>query len=158
MATRPATGWREMPVCYLSDPELARLSQLAGRDRRCVLWTTSYLADTLDALRAEGPDVDDENAAQLTPAQRDLVNSYGTYSSISTPNYATKDTARSASPPNRPTQQMTNHPEPFGCPGERQARVRASARSARRRGSRCPAERARSRAGSARPWPSATTP
>jgi len=46
----------------------------------CVLWTTTYLADTLDALRTEGRDVVDEIAAHLTPAQHDHINFYGTYS------------------------------------------------------------------------------
>lgn len=46
----------------------------------CVLWTTTYLADALDALRMEGHDVDDEIAAHLTPAQHDHINFYGTYS------------------------------------------------------------------------------
>jgi hypothetical protein len=53
---------------------------LAGRDQRCVLWTTIYLADTLDTLRAEGRDVDYENAAHLTRAQHDYINNEGTYS------------------------------------------------------------------------------
>ena len=46
----------------------------------CVLWTTTYLGDALDALRAEGHDVADEIAAHLTPAQHDHINFYGTYS------------------------------------------------------------------------------
>jgi len=46
----------------------------------CVLWTTTYLADTLDALRTEGRDVVDEIDAHLTPAQHDHINFYGTYS------------------------------------------------------------------------------
>ena len=45
----------------------------------CVLWTTTYLADALDALRADGHDVD-ETVAHLTPAQHDHINFYGTYS------------------------------------------------------------------------------
>jgi hypothetical protein len=45
-----------------------------------VLWTTTYLGDTLDALRDEGFDVTDEAAAHLTPAQHDQINFYGTYS------------------------------------------------------------------------------
>lgn len=40
----------------------------------CVLWTTTYLADALDALRADGPDVDDRTVAHLTPAQHDHIN------------------------------------------------------------------------------------
>jgi hypothetical protein len=46
----------------------------------CVLWTTTYLGDTIDALRADGIKVTDEIAAHLTPAQHDHINFYGTYS------------------------------------------------------------------------------
>ena len=46
----------------------------------CVLWTTTYLGDTIDALRADGIEVTDEIAAHLTPAQHDHINFYGTYS------------------------------------------------------------------------------
>jgi TnpA family transposase len=46
----------------------------------CVLWTTTYLGDTIDALRADGIEVSDETAAHLTPAQHDHINFYGTYS------------------------------------------------------------------------------
>lgn len=46
----------------------------------CVPWTTTYFADTLDALGAEGHDVDQENAAHLTPAHHDHNNFYGRYS------------------------------------------------------------------------------
>ena len=46
----------------------------------CVLWTTSYLGDTIDALRADSIEVRDEIAARLTPAQHDHINFYGTYS------------------------------------------------------------------------------
>jgi len=45
-----------------------------------VLWTTTYLADVLDALRSEGFPITDEAAAHLTPAQHDPINFYGTYS------------------------------------------------------------------------------
>ncbi|WP_006243345.1 Tn3 family transposase [Mycolicibacterium tusciae] len=45
-----------------------------------VLWTTTYLGDALDALRADGYPVTDEDAAHLTPAQHDHINFYGTYS------------------------------------------------------------------------------
>ena len=45
-----------------------------------VLWTTTYLGDALDALRADGYHVTDEAAAPLTPAQHDHINFYGTYS------------------------------------------------------------------------------
>jgi hypothetical protein len=45
-----------------------------------VLWTTTYLGDALDALRADGYNVTDETAAHLTPAQHDDINFYGTYS------------------------------------------------------------------------------
>ena len=45
-----------------------------------VLWTTIYLGDALDALRADGYPVTDEAVAHLTPAQRDHINFYGTYS------------------------------------------------------------------------------
>ncbi len=44
-----------------------------------VLWTTTYLGDALDALRAGGYPVADEDAAHLTPAQHDHINFYGTY-------------------------------------------------------------------------------
>ena len=43
-----------------------------------VLWTTTYLGDALDALRADGYHVTDEAAAPLTPAQHDHINFYGT--------------------------------------------------------------------------------
>lgn len=46
----------------------------------CVLWTTTYLGDTIDALRADGIELTDEIAAHLTPAQHDHINFYGTYS------------------------------------------------------------------------------
>jgi hypothetical protein len=68
-----------MPVRYLSDPELARPSSWPDGIEGCVLWTITYLADTLDALRAEGHEVDNENAAHLTSAQHDHINFYGTY-------------------------------------------------------------------------------
>jgi TnpA family transposase len=45
-----------------------------------VLWTTTYLADALDALRDEGFAVTDEATAHLTPVQHDHINFYGTYS------------------------------------------------------------------------------
>jgi Tn3 transposase DDE domain len=45
-----------------------------------VLWTTTYLGDALDALRADDYPVTDEHAANLTPAQHDHINFYGTYS------------------------------------------------------------------------------
>lgn len=45
-----------------------------------MLWTTTYLGDALDALRAEGYPVTDVAAAHLTPAQHDHINVYGTYS------------------------------------------------------------------------------
>ncbi len=45
-----------------------------------VAWTTTYLEDALDALRADGYPVADEDAAHLTPAQQDHINFYGTYS------------------------------------------------------------------------------
>jgi Tn3 transposase DDE domain len=46
----------------------------------CVLWTTTYLADTIGELRADGIEVTDETAAHLTPAQHDHINFYGTFS------------------------------------------------------------------------------
>jgi TnpA family transposase len=46
----------------------------------CVLWTTTYLGDAIDALRADGIEVSDETTAHLTPAQHDHINFYGTYS------------------------------------------------------------------------------
>ena len=45
-----------------------------------VLWTTTYLGDALDALRADRYHVTDEAAARLTPAQHHHINFYGTYS------------------------------------------------------------------------------
>ena len=42
-------------------------------------WTTTDLADALDALRGEGFPVTDEATAHLTPAQHDHINFYGTY-------------------------------------------------------------------------------
>jgi hypothetical protein len=45
-----------------------------------VLWNTTYLGHALDALRADGHQVTDEAAANLTPAQHDHINFYGTYS------------------------------------------------------------------------------
>jgi len=45
-----------------------------------VLWTTTYLGDAVDALRADGYPVTDEDTAHLTPAQIDHINFYGTYS------------------------------------------------------------------------------
>lgn len=45
-----------------------------------MLWTTTYLADTIDNLRSNGMEVSDEIAAHLTPAQHDHINFYGTYS------------------------------------------------------------------------------
>ena len=44
-----------------------------------VLWTTTYIGDALDALRADGYPVTDEAAGHLTPAQHDHINFYGTY-------------------------------------------------------------------------------
>ena len=43
------------------------------------LWTTTYMGDALDALRADGYAVTDEAAGHLTPAQHDHINFYGTY-------------------------------------------------------------------------------
>lgn len=45
-----------------------------------VLWTTAYLADALDALRAEGQPVSEEAITHLTPAQHDHIAFYGEYS------------------------------------------------------------------------------
>jgi Tn3 transposase DDE domain len=45
-----------------------------------VLWTTTYIGDALDALRAEGHAVPGEAAAHVTPAQHEHINFYGTYS------------------------------------------------------------------------------
>ncbi|GAA3605542.1 hypothetical protein GCM10022236_04290 [Microlunatus ginsengisoli] len=44
-----------------------------------VLWNTTYLGDTLDALRADGHPIPADGAAHLTPAQHDHINFYGTY-------------------------------------------------------------------------------
>lgn len=43
-----------------------------------VLWTTTYLDDAFDALRADGYPVTNEVAAHRTPAQHDHIN-FGTY-------------------------------------------------------------------------------
>ena len=40
------------------------------------LWTTTYLGDALDALRAEGYPVIDEEAAHLTPAQHTITSTF----------------------------------------------------------------------------------
>lgn len=46
-----------------------------------MLWTTTYPGDALDALRAEGYPVTDEDAAHLTPGRSTTTfNFYGTYS------------------------------------------------------------------------------
>jgi hypothetical protein len=42
----------------------------------CVLWTTTYLGDTIDALRADDIEITDEIAAHLTPTQHDHINFY----------------------------------------------------------------------------------
>ena len=47
--------------------------------QRAVLWTTTYLGDALDALRADGNPVTDETAGAPDPAQHDHINFYGTY-------------------------------------------------------------------------------
>lgn len=65
----------------------------------CVLWTTTYLADVLDTLRAEGLDVGDEVAAHLTPAQHDHSTSTAPTASTSTPSSAVNDAGRCASQP-----------------------------------------------------------
>jgi hypothetical protein len=44
-----------------------------------VLWTTTYLGDALDALRADGFPITDETLSHLSPAQHDHINFYGTY-------------------------------------------------------------------------------
>ena len=41
---------------------------------------TTYLGDALDSLRGEGVEVTSEAVAHLTPAQRDHINFYSTYS------------------------------------------------------------------------------
>ncbi|MDQ6873745.1 MAG: transposase [Actinomycetota bacterium] len=64
-----------------------------------VLWTTTYLGDALDALRAEGYAVTDEAAAHLTPAQHDHINFYGTPTPPTLkPSCAAKGTAPFRSP------------------------------------------------------------
>jgi len=45
-----------------------------------VLWTTTYLGDALDALRADGHPLTDADAAHLRPAQHDHISFYGTCS------------------------------------------------------------------------------
>lgn len=53
-----ASPWSPMPAC----------------------WTTTYLGDTIEALRGEGFEISRELAGHLTPAQHDHINFYGTYS------------------------------------------------------------------------------
>jgi hypothetical protein len=48
--------------------------------RAAVPWTTAYLADALDALRAEGQPVSEEAVTHLTPAQHDHIAFHGEYS------------------------------------------------------------------------------
>jgi Tn3 transposase DDE domain len=63
-----------------------------------VLWTTTYLCDTIDALRAEGFEISGELAGHLTPAQHDHINFYAPTPSTSTPSNAAKVTDHYASP------------------------------------------------------------
>lgn len=44
----------------------------------CWRGATTYLGDTIDALRADGIEISNEIAAHLTPAQHDHINFYGT--------------------------------------------------------------------------------
>jgi TnpA family transposase len=62
------------------DDQIDQALRLTLVTNAAVLWTTAYLADAIDALRAEGFPVTDEAAAHLTPAQHDHINCYGTYS------------------------------------------------------------------------------
>jgi hypothetical protein len=58
------------------------------------LWTTTYLANVLDALRSEGFPITDEAAAHLTPRSTTTSTSTAPTPSTSTPNSAAKDTDR----------------------------------------------------------------
>jgi Tn3 transposase DDE domain-containing protein len=62
------------------DDQIDRALCLTVVTNAAVLWTTTYLANVLDALRSEGFPITDEAAAHLTPAQHDHINFYGTYS------------------------------------------------------------------------------
>jgi hypothetical protein len=44
----------------------------------CILSTTGYLQDAIDAQRAEGHPVSDEAIAHLSPAHFEAINPYGT--------------------------------------------------------------------------------
>jgi Tn3 transposase DDE domain len=79
-----------------------------------VLRTTSYLADVLSTLRAEGPDADDEMTARLTPAQNDHINFYGTCSFGLDTNSAANDAGRCASQPDA-TGWTPRQPDSFRC-------------------------------------------
>ena len=67
----------------------------------CVLWTTTYLGDALDALRAEGyRGHRRDRGAPDTRRSMTTSTSTAPTPSTSTPNYAAKATARYASPHN----------------------------------------------------------
>ena len=80
-----------------------------------VLWTTTYMGDALDALRAEGYPVTDEAAGHLTPAQHDHSNFYAPMTSTSNRTSSAKDTDRSVhQPPELPAPRRQG-PDSFRC-------------------------------------------
>ena len=50
-----------------------------------MLWNTRYISATLDALRAQGYPVLDEDVAQLSPFVREHLNVVGKYSPLRDP-------------------------------------------------------------------------
>jgi len=75
-AAYPITG--NWPCCTRCSPGC--VPGTCGATNAAVLWTTNYLGDALDALRAEGYPVTDEDAAHCTPTQHDHIDFYGTHS------------------------------------------------------------------------------
>ena len=118
---------RTLYVCrYVADEELRRrvrrqlnkgeslhALRLTLVTNACVLWTTTYLGDTIDALRADGIEVGDETATHLTPAQHDHINFYGTYSFDIDAELRRDGHRRYASPHNR--WEITKQPDSFRC-------------------------------------------
>ena len=45
----------------------------------CILSTTGYLQDAIDAERADGREVSDEAITHLSPAHFESINPYGTH-------------------------------------------------------------------------------
>ena len=61
------------------DDQIAQALCLTLITNAVVLWTTTYLGDALDALRANGCPITEEALSHLSPAQHDHINFYGTY-------------------------------------------------------------------------------